>query len=319
MRRQRAWPETPSTKTTLMTALARRLFACLLAGFSFAALANGLPLSNQVAGGDSEYIVQPGDFLIAIGARFGLPPILLARDNAVPYEALIHPGQRFRIHNPHIVPALLNDGILINIPQRMLFHFSQGTLLAAYPVGLGKPSWPTPDGEFQIVAREMNKAWKVPESIQEEMRRENRIVLEEVPPGPDNPLGAHWLGLSLWGYGIHGTIAPSSVYHFRSHGCIRLHPDDIAELFDQVSVGTPGRLIYQPVLLAVVEDGRILLEVHRDTYNMGVDPAQTVRDLADVHELGPSIDWSRVADVIDAQDGLAREVGRTRNNTQGKP
>jgi len=319
MRRQRAWPETPLTKTTLMTALARRLFACLLAGFSFAALANGLPLSNQVAGGDSEYIVQPGDFLIAIGARFGLPPTLLARDNAVPYEALIHPGQRFRIHNPHIVPATHDDGILINIPQRMLFHFSQGTLLAAYPVGLGKPSWPTPDGEFQIVAREMNKAWKVPKSIQEEMRRENRIVLEEVPPGPDNPLGAHWLGLSLWGYGIHGTIAPSSVYHFRSHGCIRLHPDDIAELFDRVSVGTPGRLIYQPVLLAVVEDGRILLEVHRDIYNMGVDPAQTVRDLADVHELGPSIDWSRVADVIAAQDGLAREVGRARNNTQGKP
>jgi len=319
MRRQRAWPETPSTKTALMTALARRLFACLLAGFSFAALANGLPLSNQVAGGDSEYIVQPGDFLIAIGARFGLPPTLLARDNAVPYEALIHPGQRFRIHNPHIVPALQDDGILINIPQRMLFHFSQGALLAAYPVGLGKPSWPTPEGEFRIVAQEMNKAWKVPKSIQEEMRRENRIVREEVPPGPDNPLGAHWLGLSLWGYGIHGTIAPSSVYHFRSHGCIRLHPDDIAELFDRVSVGTPGRLIYQPVLLAVVEDGRILLEVHRDIYNMGVDPAQTVRDLANAHELGPSIDWSRVADIIAAQDGLAREVGRVRNTTQGKP
>lgn len=319
MRRQRAWPETPSTKTALMTALARRLFACLLAGFSFAALANGLPLSNQVAGGDSEYIVQPGDFLIAIGARFGLPPTLLARDNAVPYEALIHPGQRFRIHNPHIVPALQDDGILINIPQRMLFHFSQGALLAAYPVGLGKPSWPTPEGEFRIVAQEMNKAWKVPKSIQEEMRRENRIVREEVPPGPDNPLGAHWLGLSLWGYGIHGTIAPSSVYHFRSHGCIRLHPDDIAELFDRVSVGTPGRLIYQPVLLAVVEDGRILLEVHRDIYNMGVDPAQTVRDLANAHELGPSIDWSRVADVIAAQDGLAREVGRVRNTTLGKP
>ena len=303
-----------------MIALARRFLACLLTGLSLAALANGLPpLSRQVASGDSEYIVQPGDFLIAIGARFGLPPTLLARDNAVRYEALIHPGQRFRIHNPHIVPAMLDDGILINIPQRMLFHFSQGTLRAAYPVGLGKPTWPTPEGEFKIVSRETNKTWKVPLSIQEEMRREQKAVLEDVPPGPDNPLGAHWLGLDMWGYGIHGTIAPSSIYQFRSHGCIRLHPDDIAELFEQVRVGTAGRLIYQPVLLAVVEDGRILLEVHRDIYDQGTNPAQTVRELAAAHDLNPAIDWPKVATVIAAQDGLAREVGRLRNNTQGKP
>jgi len=304
---------------TLLTR-ACRLGACLLAGLSLPALAELPPLSQRVVGGDSEYVVQSGDFLIAIGARFGIPPTLLAQHNAVPYEALIHPGQRFRIHNPHIVPAMLDDGILINIPQRMLFHFSQDTLLAAYPVGLGKPTWPTPEGEFEIVTRETNKTWKVPESIQEEMRREQKIVLQEVPPGPDNPLGAHWLGLSMWGYGIHGTIAPSSVYHFRSHGCIRLHPDDVAELFDRVSVGTPGRLVYQPVLLAVVEDGRILLEVHRDIYGKGIDPAQTVREMAEAHGLSQAIDWSQVAAVIAAQDGLAREVGRqTRNNTQGKP
>ncbi|MCL5061540.1 MAG: L,D-transpeptidase family protein [Candidatus Thermoplasmatota archaeon] len=180
------------------TLLARacRLCVCLLAGLSPPALAELPPLSHQVTGGNTDYVVQPGDFLIAIGARFGLPPTLLARDNAVPYEAPIRPGQRFRIHNPHIVPAALDDGILINLPQRMLFHFSRGTLLAAYPVGLGKPTWPTPTGEFRIVTRETNKTWKVPKSIQEEMRREGKIVREKVPPGPDNPLGTHWLGLS---------------------------------------------------------------------------------------------------------------------------
>ncbi|MDO9219472.1 MAG: L,D-transpeptidase family protein [Thiobacillus sp.] len=304
-----------------MIPLAPRLLACLLAGFTFAALANDPPsLSHQAAGGDSEYIVQPGDFLIAIGARFGLPPTLLARDNAVSYAARIHPGQRFRIHNPHIVPAMLDDGILINIPQRMLFQFSQGHLLAAYPVGLGKPSWPTPRGEFEIVSRVQNKAWKVPLSIQEEMRREGKAVLEEVPPGPDNPLGVHWLGLSLWGYGIHGTIAPSSVYHFRSHGCIRLHPDDIAELFEQTKVGDSGLLAYQPVLLAVTEDGRILLEVHQDIYKKSIDPAQMVRDMAVAHGLSPHIDWPRVSAVIAAQEGLAREVGRlARNGLKGSP
>jgi L,D-transpeptidase ErfK/SrfK len=298
-----------------------RLFVWLLAGLALPAPAGELPpLSRSVMGGDTEYVIQRGDSLTAIGARFGVAATLLAQQNAIPYEAIIYPGQRLYIHNPHIVPATLDDGILINLPQRMLFHFSQGKLRAAYPVGLGKPSWPTPQGEFRIVSQVKNKTWLVPKSIQEEMRREGKVVLQEVPPGPDNPLGEHWLGLSIWGYGIHGTIAPASIYQFRSHGCIRLHPDDIAELFEQVGVGTVGRLIYQPVLLALVEDGRILLEVHRDIYRKGIDPAQTVRDMVEANGLTQDVDWPTVDAVIAAQDGLAREVGRqTRHDLKGTP
>lgn len=306
-----------------MTARARRLVsACLLAGFSLSSLADEWPppLSRQIAGGTFEYTIRPGDFLIAIGARFGAPPELLARQNAIPYNATIHPGQRLRIDNPHIAPQLLADGIVINIPQRMLFEFDAGKLVAAYPVGLGKPSWPTPQGEFEVVTRVHNKTWIVPRSIQEEMQREGRAVLTEVPPGPDNPLGAHWLGLSMPGYGIHGTIAPSSVYHFRSHGCIRLHPDDIAELFRRTVIGTSGLLAYQPVLLAVTGDGRILLEVHRDIYNKGIDPRQTVRDMAESNGLSQALDGARVDAVIAAQEGLAREVGRLeRDGLKGTP
>ena len=308
---------------TLAQLIARgnRLFACLLAGLTLPALAGELPpLSRSVTGGEAEYTIQRGDSLTAIGARFGITPKLLALQNGIPYDAVIHPGQRLAVHNPHIVPAALDDGILINLPQRMLFRFSQGTLLAAYPVGLGKPSWPTPQGEFRIVSRVKNKTWLVPRSIQEEMRREGKIVVAEVPPGPDNPLGEHWLGLSLWGYGIHGTIAPASIYQFRSHGCIRLHPDDVAELFDQVRVGTWGRLIYQPVLLAVIEDGRILLEVHRDIYNQGIDPALTVRNMAEANGLSQAIDWLAADAVVAAQDGLAREVGRlAHDDLKGTP
>jgi L,D-transpeptidase ErfK/SrfK len=287
------------------------LLACVLASLSPLAAANELPpLSHAVVGGDSEYTVQPGDYLISIGARFGVGAKLLARDNGIAYDAVLRPGRRLKIHNPHIVPVQIGDGILINLPQRMLFYWSQGTVSAAYPVGLGKPSWPTPEGEFSISSRETSKTWKVPKSIQEEMRLQGKTVLEEVPPGPDNPLGAHWLGLSLDGYGIHGTIAPASIYHFQSHGCIRLHPDDVAELFERVMVGTPGRIIYQPVLLGLLDDGRILLEVHRDVYEKGIDPAQTVRDMAEQSGLSQDLNWPLVEQVIAAHDGLAREVGR---------
>jgi L,D-transpeptidase ErfK/SrfK len=68
-------------------------------------------------------------------------------------------------------------------------------------------------------------------------QREGKKVLTRVEAGANNPLGKYWLGLSLSGYGIHGTLAPASIYRFQSHGCIRLHPDDIAQLFSQVEVG----------------------------------------------------------------------------------
>jgi L,D-transpeptidase ErfK/SrfK len=288
-----------------------RFIACLFAAFSLSAFAGELPsLSNSVAGGDTVYNIQPDDMLSAISARFAVETRVLAQQNAISNPDLIYAGRSLHIHNLHIVPAGFDDGIVINIPQRMLFNFSQGQLVAAYPVGLGKPTWPTPEGQFQVYMKEMNKAWKVPKSIQEEMRREAKVVQEEVPPGPDNPLGKYWLGLTLWGYGIHGTIAPSSVYHFQSHGCIRLQPDDIASLYDLVKKGTHGRLVYQPVQLAVVDGGRILLEVNPDIYEKGTNPAQTVRDMAEANGLSHDINWPLVEAVIASQEGLAREVGR---------
>ncbi len=306
-----------------MIAPARLLvLGCLLAAISLNVRAQDLPpLSHTATGGDTDYTIKRGDSLTAIGARFGLETRLLARQNGLSYDnTIIHPGQHLRVHHLHIVPTTLEDGILINLPQRMLFNFSQDKLVSAYPVGLGKPSTPTPQDDFEIVTRQANKTWLVPKSIQEEMQREGKAVLEEVPPGPTNPLGKYWLGLNLWGYGIHGTIAPASIYHFQSHGCIRLHPDDIEELFNDVQIGIRGRLIYQPVLLAVIGDGRILLEVHRDIYKKGIDPAQTVRNMAEANGLSHVIDWPKVGAVIAAQDGLAEEVGRLPANTlKGQP
>src|SRR5207244_4257585 len=59
---------------------------------------------------------------------------------------------------------------------------------------------------------------------------QGKPVLTHVPPSPANPLGKYWLGLSIPGVGIHGTNAPSSIYNLQTHGCIRLHPDDIEKL-----------------------------------------------------------------------------------------
>jgi lipoprotein-anchoring transpeptidase ErfK/SrfK len=163
----------------------------------------------------AEYRVVAGDTLSSIGARRGVEPRLIAAANRLDPGALLRVGQRLRIESRHLAGYRLADGIVINLPQRMLFLFRQSRVAGAWPVAVGRPDWPTPTGAFTVISLERDKTWYVPLSIQNEMRREGRPVLTRVAPGPDNPLGRHWIGLSLPAIGIHGTIAPASIYGFR--------------------------------------------------------------------------------------------------------
>src|SRR3569833_912849 len=108
------------------------------------------------------------------------------------------------------------------------------------------------------------------------MAREGQIVRSKVPPGPDNPLGEYWIGLSAPGYGLHGTISPESVYHFQNHGCIRLHPDAVAALFPQLRAGMTVKIIYVPVLFAEQCD-RIFFEVQPETKQRTPPPREAIR------------------------------------------
>ena len=268
------------------------------------------PLSDAIVGEEFLYTVQQGESLTKIGARFGENPALLARENGLRFPSVLKSGMSLKIDNRHIVPnSDLANGILINIPQRMLFHIRSTTLRTAYPVGLGRPSWPTPTGRFRIIGMQRDKEWIVPESIQEEMRQAGKEVLTRVPPGPDNPLGKYWIGLSLGNIGVHGTIAPSSVYHFQSHGCVRLHPDDIESLYAETAVGERGSIVYFPVLVARVAE-RLYLEVNGDIYKRGINPLAVVREISEQDGLDDLIDWNRVDAVIEEKAGIAREVGR---------
>ena len=113
--------------------------------------------------------------------------------------------------------------------------------------------------------------------------------------------------MSLSSIGIHGTNAPSSIYAFGSHGCIRLHPDDVADLFERVSIGMPGVLIYQPVIIAVI-DGRVWVEAHPDAYRRVDDAMGKVREAADRAGLDAVIDWVLVDEVVRQRRGRAVDV-----------
>lgn len=265
--------------------------------------------AQALVGGVFEHVVRPGESLTLIGARHGVDPRRLARENGLDWQGILRPGQRLRVDNRHLVPEPRLSGIVINIPQRLLFLFREGRVVAHYPVGLGRPDWPTPVGRFRVREKAVDKTWIVPPSIQAEMAVKGQEVRERVPPGPDNPLGRHWMGLAPGNWGIHSTIAPASVYHFQSHGCIRLHPDDAADLFERIAVGEPVEILYQPLLLARVADGTVYLEVHRDAYNRGVDYAQELKTA--MARLGITLDPAVAAPVIARRDGVARALGPT--------
>ena len=109
---------------------------------------------------------------------------------------------------------------------------------------------------------------------------------------------------------MHATNAPLTIYGFRTHGCIRLHPDDARELFDQVEPGQAGEIIYEPALLARLDDGRVFLEVHADIYGLAFRDTEFIRSLADSNGLSALINWDAVLDVVRAGEGIARDVTR---------
>jgi L,D-transpeptidase ErfK/SrfK len=223
--------------------------------------------SPPVTGDVQTYRVRNGDTLALVAARFGIEPPLLARDNGLVATARLHPGDELEIDNRHIVPASMQDGIVINLPQRRLFLFRGGSLADSYPIAVGSTGWRTPTGEFTIQNMEVDPTWDVPKSIQAEMAAKGKRVLTRVPPGPDNPLGTRWIALTS-SIGIHGTNAPSSIFKYSTHGCVRMAIEDVEDLFGKVSKGLPVSIIYQPLLVAK-HDNDVFVEVHRDPYGRG--------------------------------------------------
>ena len=155
--------------------------------------------------------------------------------------------------------------MIVNIPEMRLYYFQNGTVVT-YPVGLGRDDWRTPEGSFKIRGKTENPTWVIPESIRAEHIRERDDPRTFIAGGdPENPSGLFRLELTLPLYALHGSNMPWGVGMQVSHGCIRLYNEDIAILFREVQVGTPGEFLYQPVKIGE-RNGEIFIEVHPDIY-----------------------------------------------------
>ena len=175
--------------------------------------------------------------------------------------------------------------------------------------GIG--DWKTSTGKFVIVGKRKDPTWRVPASIQAEMALKGKPVEEVVPPGPDNPLGRYALVTSIPGLLIHETIRPGSVYRYTSHGCIRMLPEHMEELFPTVPVGTQGEFIYEPVKVAVADNGKVYVEIRTDAYKKVTPLRQHARKIIDAYGLSDKVDWVKVDMLVKTESGIATEVTLT--------
>lgn len=271
--------------------------------------------SNKLVGTVGRYTVMKGETVRLIAAKLGVSMQQLIKLNGLNKKTCIKTGQQLTYNNRRIIPKRLDNGIVINIPDRTLYYFKQGKLAKFIPVALGVPykpnddyDWRTPVGKFKITSKVKNPTWNVPPSIQSEMESMGKDVIFSIPPGPNNPLGKYAMKTSLPGIMIHSTVKPWSIYSFASHGCIRVYPEHMEGFFNDVSINTVGVIIYNPVKLAVTDQGRIFLEVHRDHYDMNVHIGDEVRRLIKKQKLSNKVDWTKIKSIIKYKAGVAEEI-----------
>jgi lipoprotein-anchoring transpeptidase ErfK/SrfK len=138
--------------------------------------------------------------------------LLMATAEAMTQENLAQPSRR----------------IVVSIPDRKLALLDGGKVVKIYQTAVGAPKSPSPTGSFKIIRRAVDPVWSSNGKV--------------VGPGKNNPVGTRWIGLSVKGYGIHGTNVPASIGKNASHGCIRMRNHDVEELFTMVAIGDPVEL-----------------------------------------------------------------------------
>jgi L,D-transpeptidase ErfK/SrfK len=280
----------------------------------FAAVAE----DQEVLGELQVLFTREEDTLVDVARRFNLGYEELRLAN--PDVEVWLPGESTPVYLPtmSVLPDAPREGLVLNLPSMRLYHFVPEETVPAdetrtwsvttHPVGIGREGWATPTGQAKVTSKANDPTWYPPASVRAEHAELGDPLPAIVPPGPDNPLGAYALGLSLPGYLIHGTNKPPGVGMRVSHGCIRLFPEDIEALYEHVAVGTPVHIVDQPVL-AGWRDGQLYLEAHPPLSEDQRDPAIEARRVieAALRRAGrpdADIDEAAVAWVLAKRSGM---------------
>ncbi len=174
-----------------------------------------------------------------LGERFHLNPDLLRALN--PGKDLSKAGEQIMVPNVQRQGLLPAARVQVSKSQRTVSAYdADGKLLAQYPATMGSEHDPLPIGDWKIAVIQQNPWFNYNPALFWDAKPQDTKA--RIPPGPNNPVGVVWMGLTKEHYGIHGTPSPSTIGHTESHGCIRLTNWDAEELSHMVQVGTPAIL-----------------------------------------------------------------------------
>ena len=261
-----------------------------------------LPLMT-VAGFFRCHVVAEKETLLDIARSYGLGfnEMALSYPNLDPWT--LKKGTKLRIPVRWVLPPTQHEDVVINIPEMRLYRFfKKYGMVKTYPVGIGRKGFETPVVVAQVEALETHPVWTLPPSARETY---GKMV---IPPGPNNPLGDYWIGLSVKHIGIHGTIFPWGIGRLVSRGCIRLYPEHIPLLFKEVGSGTYVEIIYEPVKIGV-ENHTLYLEVHPDIYNRIPDMFCYTEDFLVQRGFREKVNMDKVFQCVKEKNGVPFPVG----------
>jgi L,D-transpeptidase ErfK/SrfK len=280
---------------------------------------------DAVFGEDQTVTTVYEDTLYDLAAKYSLGSEEILRVNPGIDPWVPGAGKQVIIPGRHILPPGPHEGIVVNLPEHRLYYYpkpkrGEPQAVITYPVSIGKMDWRTPLGLTHVIGKQKDPTWYPPESVRKEHAANGDPLPASVPPGPDNPLGAYAMRLAAGNgtYLIHGTNNPKAVGMPVTHGCIRMYPDDVQALFPLVPVGTPVRLINDPIKVAWV-DGELLLEAHPPVDAEGQSFEPNVEQCSDllqkaVGDTTVAIHWDYAREVLQKADGVIATVGLEAEN-----
>jgi L,D-transpeptidase ErfK/SrfK len=275
---------------------------------------------SAVLGADITIRTHYTDTLLDIARKYSLGYDEIIRAN--PGVDMWLPGEGTQIVLPgrRMLPPGPRQGVVVNLPEHRLYFFPKAAqndkrIVITYPVSIGRLGRTTPLGQTHVIAKVEHPAWYPPASIRKEHAEEGDPLPAVVGPGPENPLGDFKirLGFGNGTYEIHGTNNPTAVGLAITHGCIRMYPEDVAELFPLLAVGTSVRLSNDPVKVAWI-DGELMLEAHPPVNAQGESFEPDVEQFSDllrraVGETTVAINWDYAREVLRKADGVIATVG----------
>jgi len=249
--------------------------------------------------------------LLDVARRFSLGQVEIIRLNQELDRWLIKKNQVITLPNKRILPDSPHDGITLNIAEyRMYFYPENGSKVYSFAHGVGRQDWKTPLGKTSVQKKVKDPVWRPPESIRREHAALGDPLPEVVPAGIHNPLGAYALYLNLPGdYRIHGTDIDKifGIGMQITHGCVRMYPEDIDQLYHLVSEGTPVYIVKQPIKVGWL-DNVLYVESHPDlegeetTLDQRLSSAIALIEKANNNEL-PEFNQTALKEALEKQNG----------------